>query len=86
MIAYDVCLHLTYFTQYDNFYVHPCCYKEEFDFDEHFVISKCLAGKGRLLHFMGKGTLKIEEVSPDRMGKVSLNLLLEKPFRPWFLR
>ena len=35
---------------------------------------------------MGKGTLKIEEVSPDRMGKVSLNLLLEKPFRPWFLR
>ena len=27
MISYDICLSLTYFTQYDSLYVYPCCYK-----------------------------------------------------------
>ena len=25
MISYSICLCLTYFTQYDNLLVHPCC-------------------------------------------------------------
>ena len=48
---------------------------EEFEFDEHFVISKYLAGKVRQFTFStAKGTLKIEfpQTGPE---KISLNLI-----------
>ena len=30
MISYDICLSLTYFTQFDNLWVHPCCWKWQY--------------------------------------------------------
>ena len=43
MISYNICLSLTYFTQYDNLQVHPCCCKwYYFIFLNSWVIFLCV--------------------------------------------